>query len=118
MEFSSIGIQLSVDGTVVRGVKDVPDSGGAPNTIAVTDLSDTYTRYISGVQEQGELEFTANYLAEEYSRLNNLDGIVPFAITYPDGTNPVTGTGSVHVYRNGAGVDEVLEYTITIVRNS
>ena len=48
--------------TQIPNVKSTPDMSGTPDTLEVTDLSDTvWKRYIAGLKDPGDtIEFTAN----------------------------------------------------------
>lgn len=73
-EFSTAGVLLkwksaTTPGTKPTGafaalpnVKSTPDMSGTPDTLEVTDLSDTvWKRYIAGLKDPGDtIEFTAN----------------------------------------------------------
>ena len=47
-----------------------PQIGGEPEQIEVTRLTDLKKRYINGLQDTQSLTFEANYLLEDYRRLN------------------------------------------------
>ena len=51
-----------------------PQIGGEPERIEVTRLTDTKKRYINGLQDSQSLGFEANYLKEDYAKLNELAG--------------------------------------------
>lgn len=72
-ELSTIGVQLwycaettagtrpTTGYTQLKGLKSAPSTGDAPNTLQVTDLDDTYHRYVKGVQDiGGAREYTFN----------------------------------------------------------
>jgi hypothetical protein len=51
--------------TKLPGLKSLPATGDAPNTLQVTDLDDEWHRYIPGVQDTGGArEYTFNDTAE------------------------------------------------------
>ena len=49
-----------------------PQLGGEPETVEVTRLCDGKKRYINGLQDSASLAFEANYVKEDYSKLNDL----------------------------------------------
>ena len=49
----------------------LPDLGGAPELIEITDLDDDTQRFLLGVQSLGILEFTANYVEANYDSINS-----------------------------------------------
>ena len=107
-------------------IKDFPDLGGAPEMLETTTLSDKMQTYIPGIQSLDSLEFTANYTFEEYKTLKAMEGTEKEFAVWFGGTesgDTVTPTGdsgkfkfkgSLSVYANGGGTNEVVEMTITI----
>lgn len=107
-------------------IKEFPDLGGAPEMLETTTLSDKMQTYIPGIQSLDSLEFTANYTLEEYKKLKALEGTEKEFAVWFGGTeagDTVTPTGdsgkfkfkgSLSVYANGGGTNEVVEMTITI----
>lgn len=111
-------------------IKEFPDLGGAPEMLETTTLSDKMQTYIPGIQSLDSLEFTANYTLSDYKTLKALEGeeaeyAVWFGGTESGETLTPTGsdgkfkfTGSLSVYANGGGTNEVVEMTITIAPSS
>jgi hypothetical protein len=107
-------------------IKEFPDLGGAPETLETTTLSDKMQTYIPGIQSLDSLEFTANYTLEEYKKLKALEGTEnDFAVWFggTESGDTVTPTGdngkfkfkgSLSVFVNGGGTNEVVEMTINI----
>lgn len=107
-------------------IKEFPDLGGAPEMLETTTLSDKMQTYIPGIQSLDSLEFTANYTLDEYKKLKELEGTEKEFAVWFGGTeagDTVTPTGdsgkfkfkgSLSVYANGGGTNEVVEMTITI----
>ncbi len=107
-------------------IKEFPDLGGAPEMLETTTLSDKMQTYIPGIQSLDSLEFTANYTLEEYKKLKAMEGTEKEFAVWFGGTeagDTVTPTGdsgkfkfkgSLSVYANGGGTNEVVEMTITI----
>lgn len=111
-------------------IKEFPDLGGAPEMLETTTLSDKMQTYIPGIQSLDSLEFTANYTLEDYTKLKAMEGTdseyaVWFGGTENDDTLTPTGdsgkfkfNGSLSVYANGGGTNEVVGMTITIAPSS
>lgn len=98
-------------------IKDFPDLGGAPDMLETTTLSDEARKYISGIQDQQALEFTANYDEDDFDFIASLTGTKKFQLWF--GTSGAAGkfqfSGTISVYVTGAGVNEVVEMKIVIV---
>ena len=107
-------------------IKDFPDLGGKPEMLETTTLSDKMQTYIAGIQSLDGLEFTANYTKTDFDKLKALEGqskefSVWFGGTDATGTATPTGTdgkfnftGQLSVFPVGAGVNEVVNMTISI----
>lgn len=107
-------------------IKDFPDLGGTPEMLETTTLSDKMQTYIAGIQSLDGLEFTANYTKADFDKLKALEGqskefSVWFGGTDAAGTATPTGTdgkfnftGQLSVFPVGAGVNEVVNMTISI----
>lgn len=107
-------------------IKDFPDLGGAPEMLETTTLSDKMQTYIPGIQQLDSLEFTANYTLTDFKKLKALEGAtqsyaVWFGGSESSGTLTPTGAdgkyefeGQLSVFPVGAGVNEVVDMTITI----
>lgn len=112
--------------TKLIDIKDYPDLGGAPEMLETTTLSDPMQTNIPGIQSLDSLEFTANYTAEDFARLKEMeDEDLKLAVWF-GGTeegNVITPTGSegkfsftgrLSVYVAGGGVNEVTDMKITV----
>ena len=98
--------------------------------LETTTLSDKMQTYIPGIQSIDSLEFTANYTLTDYKALKKLEGTdqnygvwlggtETSGVATPDGTyGKFNFTGSLSVYVNGGGTNEVVEMTITIAPSS
>ena len=107
-------------------IKEFPDLGGAPETLETTTLSDKMQTYIPGIQSLDSLEFTANYTLADYKILKALEDkdesyAVWFGGSESGGVLTPTGAdgkyafdGSLSVFANGGGTNEVVEMTINI----
>lgn len=111
-------------------IKEFPDLGGDPNMLDATTLSDPMQINIMGIQKVDALTFTANYSSEDFATLDALKGqeldlAVWFGGTESDGTLTPSGDkgkfnfkGQLSVYVKGAGVDSVVEMTITVAAST
>lgn len=107
-------------------IKDFPDLGGAPEQIETTTLSDFARTYIPGIENTEQKTLTCNYTAADYATLDALKGSVQDVAIWFGGTESagvVTPTGSegkfvgkayVNVFVAGAGVNEVVNMTVTL----
>ena len=121
-----MGLGASNTWAKLTDVKDTPDLGGAPEMLDTTTLSNGMRTSIPGIQENEAKTFTANYTKAEFDKLYALRGklcgyAVWFGGTESNGTVTPTGSdgkyafgGYLDVYVNGAGVNEVVNMTITI----
>lgn len=107
-------------------IKDFPDLGAAPEPIETTTLSDFARTYIPGIENTEQKTFTCNYTATDYATLAALKGTeVNVAIWFggtesqgvvtPDGSaGKFEGKGYIDVFVAGAGVNEVVNMTVTL----
>ncbi len=107
-------------------IKDFPDLIQPPESLETTTLSDSMRTFIPGIQTTDQMEFTCNYTAADFATLNALDGVeqnlaVWFGATVTEGVATPTGSdgkftfkGYVNVGVAGAGVNEVVDMTVTI----
>lgn len=107
-------------------IKDFPDLGAAPEPIETTTLSDFARTYIPGIENTEQKTFTCNYTAADYATLAALKGTeqniaVWFGgteaagVVTPDGSmGKFSGKGYVDVFVAGAGVNEVVNMTVTL----
>lgn len=110
-------------------IVNYPDEG-APNGIDVTTLSDGEHHYIPDIKDGGVQTYTANYDATDYSTLKALEGqelnlaiwfggTVAGAVVTPTGSDGKwTFTGYIAVTRNGAGVGEARQMTVSVYPTS
>ncbi len=107
-------------------IKEFPDLGGEPEMLETTTLSDKIQTYLAGIQSLDGLPFTANYTLADFKKLKALEGkSASYAVWFggtesagtvtPDGSNgKFSFDGELSVYPVGAGVNEVVNMTITI----
>ena len=109
-------------------IKEFPDLGAAPEQLETTTLSDFARTYIPGIENTEQKTFTANYTSVDYAKLaalkgQELDIAIWFGGTEDASTRVVTPTGAqgkftgkgyIDVFVAGAGVNEVVNMTITL----
>ncbi len=113
--------------TKLVDITSFPDLGGEPEAIDVTTLSDRMKKFIPGIQENSAMPFEANYTKEDYAKVKALEGTeqklaVWFGATTADNVDTPTGDdgkfsfpGYVTVRIVGAGVNEAVKMTITVI---
>ena len=133
MELLSKGTKLQYADTkagtykTLYGLQSTPDMGGDPEKVDVTNLADGSKRYIPGVKDYGDLDFTFFYndedknpavseadVAAAYSTLRALqtsNAAVWFKLLYPDGTG-FLWSSKVSVKRSAAEVNAALKFTL------
>lgn len=107
-------------------IKDFPDLGAAPEPIETTTLSDPARTYIPGIENTEQKTFTCNYTATDYATLVALKGVEQnvaiwfggteaAGVATPDGSaGKFEGKGYIDVFVAGAGVNEVVNMTVTL----
>lgn len=107
-------------------IKDFPDLGAAPEPIETTTLSDPARTYIPGIENTEQKTFTCNYTATDYATLVALKGTEQnvaiwfggteaAGVATPDGSaGKFEGKGYIDVFVAGAGVNEVVNMTVTL----
>lgn len=107
-------------------IKDFPDLIQPPESLETTTLSDGMRTYIPGIQDTEQLQFTCNYTSTDFSTVSALQGTEQYLAVWFGGTennNVVTPDGSAGKFSfkgyvdagvNGAGVNEVIDMTVTV----
>lgn len=124
----SIGTKLSYSAvpattyTDLPDLQDIPELGGAPDKVEVTTLADSTRRYINGLVDYGDLQFTFLYdnddVTSSWRVLQGLNGVLKtWKITLPD-TTSFTFTGYGYVKMGAAGINAPLTFTLSINLNS
>lgn len=104
--------------TKLVSIKDFPDLGGAPDQVEITDLDDDVQKFLLGVQSMSALEFTANYIPNDYDTLSDMaDGTIKkFCVAF--GKSGEYGVfsweGQLAVWVVGGGVNSPREMKISI----
>lgn len=115
---------MSAQGTVLKYgatspdtevvIKDVPQIMAKRSSLETTDLKCDARTFIPGLRETAEsFDFTANYDAEVFGKLNTLTDIQKCAVIYGDGSG-YTWEGYVSASVSEAAVDAVLEMVVSI----
>lgn len=114
MAISTYNTTLKIGSDTVV-IKDFPSILGKRSSLETTDLSCDAQTFIQGIRQQEEsFDFTANYDKTVYSTINALTGAQTCELAFSDGSK-YSWSGEASCSVNGAGVDEVLEMTITVV---
>lgn len=134
-EFNSKGTTLSVAAVpqsgdpsykTLYGLFTVPEMGGAPETIDVTNLDDSMKRSILGIQSTSTLEFefyatdgetdTTTQIRDTWNILRGYEtagDTMMWKLTYPDGEG-FTWKGTCSVRRQSTGVNQAIKFTLTV----
>ncbi len=117
--FSTIGLDVKVDGTSLHYVTDIGDIGAAPSELDATCMKDTMKKTVPGVQDTGAFEVTFlfdNSAADSDYRvlkaIQDEGDAVELEVKFPDGTVFAT-EGYVSVMVSGAAVDELVSAKLT-----
>ena len=92
-------------------VSDIPDLGAAPEQIEVTAIGDTARKYIAGILETDELEFTCFYEQEAFETARNAGRA---AIKVDIKGYEVIIIGEVSATLSGFGVGDAISYTMKV----
>ena len=109
-------------------IKSFPDLGGAPEMLETTTLSDFARTYIPGIENTEQKTFTCNYKSTDYATLAALKGqeinvaiwfggtedATTHVVTPTGAQGKFTGKGYIDVFVAGAGVNEVVNMTVTL----
>ena len=92
-------------------VSDIPDLGAAPEQIEVTAIGDQARKYIAGILETDELEFTCFYEKDAFETARNAGRA---AIKVAIDTYEVIIIGEVSATLSGFGVGDAISYTMKV----
>jgi len=102
------------DYTQVVDIASFGDLMGSPNLIDVTTLSHHRIVQILGLLTGDAIDFAVNYTAEHYSRcLPYVNVPLEFELTFQDGSG-FTWEGELNMPVSGGGVDEAIEFTLSV----
>ena len=106
--------------TTLEGLKSIPDMGLVKERVENSCLASTIREYELGIGDPGELEFVFRYknaaATDSYPVLRALaaaGSVVYFEETDKDGTR-YTFSGPISVVRNGGGVNDPIEFTMSV----
>lgn len=122
-------LMKSEDGTTytkLLDIKNFPDLIESPSRLETTTLSDDQKTYIPGLKDPGDaLEFTANYVAADFTTITGLEGTEKYYAVWigasgtplvPDGSKgKFSFKGYAYATKNGGGTDEVQDMTVGII---
>lgn len=110
--------------TNLEGLQAIPEMGAEAETVEITCLADKNKRYVKGIGDFGDLEFTFLYdnssETAPYRVLRNFelaDDVVSFELAYPDGTK-FNFEAQVSVKLSSGEVNGVLTFTAKLTLNS
>lgn len=99
--------------TKLTDIISYPDLGSAPSKLDSTDLTaTTFKTQIFGLQEAPDLTFECNYDETAFSAIQALTAKYYFTLNFGTADGKFTWYGSVRVFANGGGVDEVRKMTV------
>lgn len=102
----------------VTGLLDFPDMLGESDKIEVTTMKDKQRKYIAGLQDPGDMEFTFLYEGmgtdTNWAKLKAVkDTETSYSLVFPDGSG-FTWKGTNSLSMPGKGVGEALEFKCKI----
>ena len=104
--------------TDLPDLQEIPDLGGAAESIEITTLADAAHMYTDGILNYGDsLSFTFLYKKEQFNILNGLEGSINWKVTLPD-NETCTFSGTCSVTLVGVGTNAALTYTLNIKPDS
>lgn len=134
-EFNSKGTILSVAPVPqtgdpaykkLYGLFNVPEMGGTPEQIDVTNLEDSHKRSILGIQDTGTLDFefyateneedTTAQIRDTWNILRayqSAGDTMMWKLEYPDGEG-FTWKGKCSLRRQSVGVNSAIKFTLTV----
>lgn len=137
MEFNSKGCKLSVGPDPVSpatdvtykklyGLYNIPEMGGTPERIDVTNLEDGHKRSILGISDVGDLTFgffatkdeidTTTQIRDTWNILQGYETagtVLNWKLEYPDG-NGYTWKGTCSVRRAAVAVNNAIQFNLDI----
>ena len=126
-----INSEGNCNGTLVKGLQQIPDIGGTAETIEVTTFNDHAHTFINGLLSYGDsIEFTCLHDADQFVSVSAITTPVSVCVGLPD-SNTVTSSsdfdeigtvatfdGEMSIKINGVGTNEALTDTIAITPKS
>lgn len=122
--YIDLGIEIRVKGTSdakyptakLVAVKGMPATGQAGGTVEITTSSDAQKVYLADRPDSGDMDFTYNYTADNYSAVATVcDNVARnILIKLPDGSG-FEYTGSLQTWVNEVSVGSAIECTLHTV---
>lgn len=109
--------------TALPDLQEIPDMGADVDNVEITTLADSARRYMKGLKDYGDLEFTFLYdnstATSAYRVLSGLESqdSVDWKVSFPDNTE-FTFSGAVSTKISGAGVGDPYKFTAKISLNT
>lgn len=126
MEYSTIGCTLKMDTNVLYGLNSVPQMGGEPAKIDVSNMADKIDRFIPGRQTAESLSFEfyynkgavsgagENVTSDAFAALKEAEGVLKdWTLTYADGSS-YSWKGKPTVYMNAMNPNEAMKFTLSV----
>lgn len=114
----SKGITLKVGDKLLTNLQEIPELGGAAESVEITTLADAAHMYMDGILNYGDnLAFKFLYEKTQFTELNGLEGVQEIVVSLPDGAT-CTFNGSCSVKLDGVGVNSPLTYTLNVKPSS
>ena len=120
--------KVSTTWTKLCDFKTDPDEATAPEQLEVTTQSDNIKKYIEGLQDNPQKQYTCNYSLTAYRLIKSLKGteqdVAEWFGVSSDGTTPdghdgkFAGKGFLDVYWNGGDANTVRNMTVTLTMTS
>lgn len=116
--------KVSTTWTKLFDMKTDADEATAPDQLEVTSMSDNVKKYIPGLQDNPQKQYTANYDLVIYRLIKSLKGVEQDVAEWfgaaSDGITPdghdgkFTGKGFLDVYWNGGDANNPRNMTVTL----
>ena len=97
--------------TELDNVSDIPDLGATPEQIEVTAIGDKARKYINGILETDELEFTCFYEADKFEAVRE-GGAGKIGVKIGD--KDIVVKGNITASLSGFGVGDAISYTLRV----
>lgn len=124
---ATLGVKVTAnasDYTNLPGLKELPEMGVDPEKVENTVLTDSLKQYEMGIGDPGDIEYVFKWdnsgAGTSYRILKGLEtngGTFEFCETLKDGTTTVF-SGQVAIKRGGGGVNDAMEFTLSIALQS
>lgn len=119
---STIQTVLKLNNDALDGLLDFPDMLGEADKIEVTTMSDTQRKYIPGLKDPGDPEFTFLYAGNgtgtTWAKIKACESTgASFSLIFPDGSG-FSFSGKPSLSMPGKGIGEALEFKVKIAITS